>query len=291
MQLMHLNVMSMPEWVVHLYTGENFCGIRRSVCEEVNKFIDSIVHDVGRIIVDGRWSPEALLYLAVISYERWGYEGVKAVIHHHMLDYSNTLASSGKYGWLLKHRGPNYVIADVMKLCNKVLDGVEKDLTILLDALKSGVSLDEVVLRIEETWGAIQRPKFFADILRGHGIKLSELLEGIIRIVEELKGCMRKCVEEVAWLEFWGGFRGRGLRGSCPICMHLVQPLEACVLMPMEYAKKGLAYRVHRECFERLKARAKELLRQGLSGEELFERLRERSLPPSIRYEVLKAIV
>jgi len=45
----------MPEWIVHLYTGEKFCGISRRVYSEVNEFVDyhPLGHDVNRVIVEG----------------------------------------------------------------------------------------------------------------------------------------------------------------------------------------------------------------------------------------------
>jgi len=54
--------------------------------------------------------------------------------------------------------------------------------------------------------------------------------------------------------------------------------------------QKDLAYKVHNKCFESLKTRAKELLRQGFAKEEILKKLVEKSLPPSIKYEALKAV-
>jgi len=45
-------------------------------------FVDSIrdprFHDANRVIVEGRWDPEALAYAGYVMLERWGYEGLKA---------------------------------------------------------------------------------------------------------------------------------------------------------------------------------------------------------------------
>jgi hypothetical protein len=280
----------MPEWIVHLYVGENFCRIRRRIYEEVNEFVDENIHDVGRIIVGGRWLPEPLLYLSFVSYERWGYEGLKAVLHHHILDYSNTLAAGGKYGWLIKYRGVDYAIVDVVKLCVKVLENIERDFAALLNILKRGMGLEDVVLRIEEVWGPILHPKDFKDILR-NCIKLSKLLEDVLGAVGEMRGCIDECVEEVLWLEFWGGFRGRGLRDCCPICMSFINPSDTYMLIPADYVEKDLAYRVHKKCFEYLKARAWGILNKGLAWEEVLKKISDKSLPPSIKYEVLKAAI
>jgi len=66
----------MPKWVIHNYTARNFCNLSEDICDEINRFIDSnpLEHDVNRIIVDGLWIPEALLYLGIAVYEKWGYK-------------------------------------------------------------------------------------------------------------------------------------------------------------------------------------------------------------------------
>ena len=109
---------------MHFYTGEEFCGIPRSTYEELNAFADLKEHDANRVIIDGHWLPEPLFYLALVVYEKWGYEGLRALIHHHLLDYSDTLASSGKYGWLVKHYGPDYAREYIKGFCGKVLDNI-----------------------------------------------------------------------------------------------------------------------------------------------------------------------
>jgi len=82
----------MPEWIVHLYTGEKFYGISRRVYSEVNEFVDyhPLGHDVSRVIVEGHRVPEALLYLALAAYENWGCKRVKSILHHNLLDYCKT---------------------------------------------------------------------------------------------------------------------------------------------------------------------------------------------------------
>jgi hypothetical protein len=42
-----------------------------------------------------------------------------------------------------------------------------------------------------------------------------------------------------------------------------MQPSEDYVLVPMEYAERGLAYRVHTGCFERLRTKAEGLLKRA----------------------------
>jgi hypothetical protein len=275
----------MPEWVVHFYTGENFCGIGRKVYEEVNRFIDLSVHDVNRVIVDGHWLPESLFYLALVSYEKWGCEGLKAVIHHNILDYLSTLASEGKYGWLVKYHGPSYAITDIMRFCGKVLDGIRNDFITLCSVLKGKNDPHEILLEVGKVWGSIQTPKDFVNALKGERTKLLKLLEDMLKIVNELKSCIHMCVEEVVWLEFY-----REFKGICPVCSRAISPLETYISVPMEYAEKNLAYKVHKECFEILKTKANEILKQGLTKEKVFRALPEKSMPPSIIHEVLKMI-
>ena len=59
----------MPEWVLHNYTAKNFCNLSEDICVEINRFIDfnPLEHDVNRIVINGHWDPEALLYLGVAS--------------------------------------------------------------------------------------------------------------------------------------------------------------------------------------------------------------------------------
>jgi hypothetical protein len=116
-----------PEWVVHLYTGEKFCGISRRVYSKVNEFIDSnpLGHDVNRVIVNGHWIPEALLYLTYTTYDIWGCEGVKAVLHHNLLDYCKTLITLNKRILLYLYYGIIYE-GYITEFVHKVLDNIEK---------------------------------------------------------------------------------------------------------------------------------------------------------------------
>lgn len=61
-------------------------------------------HDANRIIIDGHWLPQPLLYLAIFIYEHFQRSclHLKAALHHHIVDYLYTVISSGKYDWELK---------------------------------------------------------------------------------------------------------------------------------------------------------------------------------------------
>jgi len=279
----------MPEWVVHLYTGERFCGIQMGVYEEVNRFIDSpgSSHDVNRVIIDGHWIPEALLYLAFVCYERWGYEGLKACLHHHILDYSKTLASGGPHGHLVKKYGPSYSTG-VLKFAYKVLDYIQRDFSTLSTMLKEGRDPHDILREIEMSWfGGIKYHDSFLDVLRREG--LHEFIDNLLRVVEELKSCMSISVEEVAWLT-WRDQENGMYRDVCPVCRKPIAFSEVYTLTPDEYVRKNLAYKVHVNCFELLKGKARDFAKQGLLGGDIFRRLLvEVSVPPSIAYEVLKS--
>jgi hypothetical protein len=66
-----------------------------------------------------------------------------------------------------------------------------------------------------------------------------------------------------------------------------MQPPRDYVLVPAEYVKKGLAYKVHRGCFEHLRAVAKGILKQGLANERAFRRMLKSPMPPSLAWEAL----
>jgi len=93
----------MPRWNVHELLGET-CGIPRRVMREVNKFIDlGLNHDKGRFIVYGHWDPRELYSIATQVHTIWGTNGVRAMIHHHLMDYTCTLITKLKGGVLVRH--------------------------------------------------------------------------------------------------------------------------------------------------------------------------------------------
>jgi hypothetical protein len=73
---------------------------------------------------------------------------------------------------------------------------------------------------------------------------------------------------------------------TCPRCFSKISPLDSYLLIPSEYGKR-LGYRIHRKCFEELKARACEYVKQGFRGIWLLERLYNKYMPPSIIYEAI----
>jgi len=275
----------MPEWVVHTYTCSNFCGIPRGVCEEINRFIDSPPHDKNRAIDKGHWFPEPLLYLASVVYEKWGYSGLKAMLLHNLLDYANTLVIRSKYGWLVRDYGPHYYTYFSGPVY-EVLDNVERDFAEPLSKLRGGASPQEVAREVASSWAGGVR--YFDDLVKvfGEGNAV-ELLKDLLRAVRELRGCLGICVLEVAYIESYV----RGMyRDYCPLCPYVASPEPECVPIPLEYARRGIAYRVHRECFESLRSRARALLGEGLPLEEALRRLlAERYRPPSVAYEALKS--
>ena len=246
--------------------------------------MDTPPHDKNRVIVDGHWLPEALLYLAVVAYDAWGYSGLKAVLHHNLLDYAHTLATGGKYGWLAKYYGPQYAIVDVERLVRRVLDNIERDFSKPFNALRSGTDPYDVVREVAGSWfSGVEYPDELANIFRrGDAVKL---LEELLRAVNELRDCIYSCVLEVVELVFHSQNR---FKDVCPVCFSPIHSAEEYLRIPVEYVRKDLAYRVHRRCFEQLKNRARELLREGLSIREVLRRLPEKFMPPSIVCEAVK---
>ena len=81
----------MPKWNVHVELGK-YCSINEYIMEEINKFLDEgFKHDKGRLIIYGHWELSELLSVASYAYEKWGSLGVKALIHHHIMDYTCSL--------------------------------------------------------------------------------------------------------------------------------------------------------------------------------------------------------
>jgi hypothetical protein len=277
----------MPEWVIHNYIAENFCDISKNICDEINRFIDfnPLEHDVNRIIINGHWDPEALLYLAVVIYKKWGYNGLKCMLHHNLLDYSHKLATAGKYGWLVRNYGVAYAINDIKSFVYKVLDGIVSDFSPILKILESGGDIYEVIQKIEsdELWSA-KNLKSFVDTLREPYI--INFLKDLIIAVNELKECMDLCVLEVLEVEFYTQDRFRDL---CPICFSSTYR-EDFILIPEEYRPKNLAFRVHKRCFEELTKKARELLYKGLNERETLRKVMIKFMPPSIVWEAVKRV-
>jgi hypothetical protein len=189
----------MPEWAIHNYTAKNFCNLPEDVCNEINRFIDSnpLGHDVNRIIVDGRWIPEPLLYLGVVVYERWGYYGLKCMLHHNLLDYAHTLASTGPYGVAIK-RGLLFVNpeARIKEFVHRVLDNIVKDFSPMLDVLERGGDIYDVIQRVEssELWSAEYLDSFVKALKEPFII---DFLRDLIKAVNELKECIDLCIHEM----------------------------------------------------------------------------------------------
>jgi len=93
----------MPKWSVHEELGE-LCSISRDVMKEINKFLDEgLKHDKGRLIIYGHWELNEFLPIADYVYKRWSLVGIKALIHHHLMDHTCSLMTKPKYGALIEH--------------------------------------------------------------------------------------------------------------------------------------------------------------------------------------------
>ncbi len=70
---------------------------------EVSRFIDlGLEHDKGRLILYGHWDPRELYTVALQVHKRWGSDGVKAFLHHHLMDYACSLLTKLVYGAIVK---------------------------------------------------------------------------------------------------------------------------------------------------------------------------------------------
>ena len=62
----------------------------------------------------------------------WGFIGLKAFLHHHLLDYAKTLACKGKYGYYVKKlKSPSIALGPILHFVLKTLDGILKDFSIV----------------------------------------------------------------------------------------------------------------------------------------------------------------
>jgi hypothetical protein len=282
----------MPEWVIHNYTAENFCDISKNICDEINRFIDSnpLEHDVNRIIINGHWDPEALLYLAVFIYEKRGYNGLKCMLHHNLLDYAHKLASTGPYGAMIRrHAMPDYAEIHIKGLVYKVLDNIAKDFSPILKIFEDGGDPYDVLREIESNklW-RVEDLRSFLSVMKEPYIV--NFLRDTLKAVNELRRCIELCVEEVIHVEFWHSGTFENL---CPYCLSSTYREKEIVLVPEEYISKNLAFKIHRGCFERLSNIVRMILNKGFKDvrEVIKEVMREtKSLPPSIIWEAVKRI-
>jgi len=278
----------MPEWVIHSYTAENFCKLSRDVCDEINRFIDSnpLEHDVNRVIINGHWLPEALLYLAVYIYEKWGYEGLKCMLHHNLLDYTHSLASSGPYGAMIKRLAlPGSAEPQIRRFVYIVLDNIVNDFLPILKIFEDGGGVYDIVQRVENRslW-RVEHLKSFVEVLKKSYI--INFLKDLLKVIDELRDCIGLCVLEVIMTEFYNEKRFKDL---CPWCFTSTFE-EDFILIPEEYRghPKNLAFRVHKNCFEELVRKAKEFLNEGLNEREILNKVMVKYMPPSIVWEAIK---
>jgi hypothetical protein len=236
------------------------------------------------VIVEGHWIPEALFYLAVITYERWDDIRLKAMLHHHLLNYSNTLVTSGPYGFLVRKYGPSYGTIDVIRFVHKVLDHIELDFTTLLQLLKEERDAYSIIQEVEKSWvgGIRHRESFLSVLIKEKRKDLEKCIEDLLRAARELRECIDVSAMEVSYLSW----REEKRKDICPVCKSFVSPLELFTMIPREYIQKGLAYKVHKKYFEYLKSVIEKTSKQGLSGVEIFKKLVvEHALPPRVPIE------
>lgn len=255
----------MPPWIVHEVLGE-LCDIPRELMREINNFIDSIkdpeAHDLNRVILHKRWHPEALFHLTVIILDRYGFKGLRATLHHHLLDYAEGI---GRRHRVHKTFMGYYLYPEIAGAVRGVMDNAVKDFEVL-DKVK-------LVRDLEERWGVtIKYPEDVLKIIKDRGY-VKELKDSLIKAVDSLRTCIMECVYEliVYYLSF--------PKDSCVICKCLCHSNE-------KYRISELGYRIHEECLNRLKSRASELLK-GMSREDAYKRLAKDATPYTIAYQIV----
>ncbi|MCC6013479.1 MAG: hypothetical protein LM593_03825 [Candidatus Verstraetearchaeota archaeon] len=277
----------MPDLVVHVYTGENFCNIPRNIYNEIIN-LKSIEYDISKIIINDHLIPEFLLYSLDSIYEKWGYNGIKALIHYNILDYVHVLSKSSNYGYLLKNYGSLYIFADIEKYINNILNNINDDFNKLIKLLESNMELNKIIEEIEKEWiNGIKQLDNFKKIIMKNPI---DFLKDIIKVNNEIKNCIKKCILEVLEIEFWNQDKFNNI---CPVCLNSIFQ-ENYILIPEEYAKRNIAFKIHMRCFDDLVGKVKRMMIYGHTKEEIFwkgkflKRLTEQFIAPSIIYEVLK---
>jgi len=171
----------MPRHEVHEVLGE-LCGISRSLMKELNVFIDSvrdhIFHDANRVIRAAHWNPEALLYIASIVYRKWGKMGLKAFLHHHLLDYTETLISKGRYGAIFKYAIEDIRRSGFVRLAKNIKTGDLRSLMGLLDPRSYGL-IDLREDEFTEQFSIILYGRFVAKVLENIVTDFSFLIKSI----------------------------------------------------------------------------------------------------------------
>ena len=281
----------MPEWCFHKVTGE-WCSIPRSLMDRINRFVDNPskpeYHDSNRLIVSGHWLPMPLLCLALVVYEYHGRIGVKALLHHHLLDYANTLLTRGKWRSILKMLGPDQALIGVSNLVTSVLNNIVKDFTRLKDLdliplLKELIGYEfswliftenEIYFIKKELDNLVDKDRSRIIVPEEQIRKYHELIDKaklvkevsnlLVKCAEELKPCIKEAVRELTLLK--SGF----FKDICVICK--------CSLVGEEVEKIGF-YKAHRNCIKTLLKKPRNEIEESL-----------KHLPPSVAKEILKRL-
>jgi len=272
----------MPGWHVREALAE-LCGIPRALMRELNEFIDSVedprFHDANRVIVEGRWDPEALVYAGSVVLKKWGYEGLRAFLHHNLLDYAEQLALSRR---VREIRTGSYEFGWIEGLVRKVLDNIVKDFEALL-TLTLRVMLEKHTERrnlaeeVEKIWGI--KLRYAGDLVRlieeGEAVNLSA---SMIEAAQSLYECLSNSVYD--FVAFYLSFP----KDYCVACKAFVSPSERHVI----YA--DLEYVIHEECLTRLRGRVGALISKANEhAKKAIYRyiVREWALPPTVVYRVI----
>jgi hypothetical protein len=122
------------------------------------------------------------------------------MLHHHLLDYSITLVTTGPYGFLVRKYGPSFGIIDAVRFVHKVLDHIESDFTTLLRLLKEERDAYSIIQEVEKTWvgGIKRRESFLSMLIKEKRKDLERCIEDLLRAARELRECIDVSAMEVS---------------------------------------------------------------------------------------------
>jgi len=162
---------------------------------EVNKFIDlGLRHDGGRLIVYGHWDSDELFKIASEVYGLYGSDGVKAVLHHHLMNYVCSLLTKLKYEALVRH-----IVRDIKRMG---FVEVYEDMNtgqVYIGSLVRGL-LRTISLRREEAIEFVYSKvkDMVNNVLNLISKNFSKQRDDVEKLLHSLSRDMRECIEESA---------------------------------------------------------------------------------------------
>jgi len=103
-----------------------------------------------RLIEGGHWDLKELLTLSLLVYRRWEHLGLKAFLHHHILDYMEKLTRTPKIIYLRKLQlhyiyARDQILHEVRKWTLAALRNLEDDLNMIRKSIKTPILAEEII--------------------------------------------------------------------------------------------------------------------------------------------------